>query len=289
MWKCPEVIKSHQCQVCNFLPIWYFLNISPPAHHGPPALFHALLTPGKAGIFHYHRYWGNRMLIVCASFLPNISPVKYLFWRHSSKILFIYCAHTHTHKNQCSPFLPNLKDLLFCPISLITGLNYWSISWITDLLEHRTLQQDIPSPPGHSKSSSDSLIAFWIQLWVRGQSKNKLERILEFLARGCSGGSGNSSSPPCPSRCSATSFLSPVCNPTLSNLPALRGYGKRGWDYWKFRSNYTWEEQRGRATNTCLKITVLKISSTLSQLIPSAQSNKELQDTVPIMMLKLFF
>lgn len=148
------------------------------------------------------------------------------------------CTHT---QNECSPFLPNLKNFLFCPIrfsayysfSLITWLNYWLISWIPDILQHRTLQQAIPSPPGQSKSSSDSLIAFWIQLWVQGQRKNKLERILEFLSRCCSGAAVEQLIPLCPSHCSAPSFLSPVCNLTLSNPPVPRGEGKMFWDSWK--------------------------------------------------------
>lgn len=181
------------------------------------------------------------------------------------------CTHTHT-QNQCSPFLPNSKYFLFCLISfsaycghsLISWLNYGTISWITDILQHRTLQQDVPSTLGQSKSSSDSLIAFWIQLWVQGQRRNKLERILEFLPFCCSGGAVEQFIPPCPSHCSATSVLSPVCNPILSKPTNAQSTWKNVLRLlvilWLW-SNYTWGDRK--ATNTCFKTTVLKISSTL--------------------------
>lgn len=196
------------------------------------------------------------------------------------------CTHT---QNQCSPFPPNLKYFLFCPtsfsayysLSLITWLNYWSISWITDILQHRTLQQDIPSPPGQSKSSSDSLIAFWIQLQVQGQSKNKLERILEFLPRCCSGGAVEQLFPLCPSHCSATSFLSPLCNLTLSHLPMPRGEEKcfeiPGSSVAVKQLHLGRGERKGYkhlVKNHCPKNLLLQPAH------PNAPSNKELQGTL---------
>lgn len=148
------------------------------------------------------------------------------------------CAHTH--KNQCSPFLRNSKYFLFRPISfsayyglnLITWLNYWSISWITDILQHRTLQKDIPSTPGQSKSSSDSLIAFWIQLWVQGQRENKEycnscpTAVLVEVWSSWSLPALHTALPPL--------FCPQISNPTFSNQPKPRGYGKMFPDYWQF-------------------------------------------------------